>query len=249
MSTPFHLSNKTILVTGASSGIGRQVAISCSNMGAKVCITGRDKERLNDTYKLLQGGGHQQAICDLINEQERNAFIQSLPALDGLVHCAGIIMPIPVKFIEAKHIKQLMEVNFESAVLIVSRLLKDKKLNKNSSFVFMSSTSSHFPYIGGSLYSASKAAIEAYSKTIAREMAGMGLRSNCILPAMIDTPMYEETVKNMNLTEEQYSGKYPLGIGKPDDVANAAIFLLSQASRWITGTNLHLDGGYTLTVL
>jgi NAD(P)-dependent dehydrogenase (short-subunit alcohol dehydrogenase family) len=249
MSTPFHLTDKTILVTGASSGIGRQVAISCSNMGAKVCITGRDKDRLNDTFKLLHGNGHQQAICDLTVEEQRNAFIESLPPLDGFAHCAGIITPVPIKFIEAKHIKQAMEVNFDSAVLMVSRLLKAKKLNKNCSLVFFSSISAHFPHNGGSLYSASKAAIEAYSRNLAREMKGMGLRSNCVVPAMVDTPMYEETVKNMSQTSEEYSARYPLGIGKPEDVANATIFLLSQASRWITGTNLSLDGGYTLTVL
>lgn len=218
-------------------------------MGANLCITGRDKNRLSETFHLLKGNNNTQATCDLVNETERNSYIESLPALDGFVHCAGIVLPAPVKFIESKHIRQLMEVNFDSAVLIVSRLLKAKKLNKNASLVFMSSIGAHFPYNGGSLYNASKAAIEAYSRNIAREMHGMGLRSNCIVPAMIDTPMYDETLKGMNLTEEQYSSKYPLGIGKPEDVANAAIFLLSPASRWITGTNLSLDGGYTLTIL
>jgi len=249
MSTPFHLTNKTILVTGASSGIGKQVAISCSNMGAKVHITGRDKNRLNDTFKLLSGSGHQQAICDMVNESERTAYIESLPALDGIVHCAGIITPFPVKFIEAKQIKALMEVNFESTVLLVSRLLKVKKMNKNSSIVFISSVSANSPYIGGAMYSASKAAVEAYSRNVAREMSGSGIRSNCIAPAMIDTPIYEDTIRGMNQTAEEYSSKYPLGIGKPEDVANAALFLLSDASRWITGTNMLLDGGYTLTTL
>jgi NAD(P)-dependent dehydrogenase (short-subunit alcohol dehydrogenase family) len=249
MHNPFTLNAKTILVTGASSGIGKQVAISCSNMGAKVCITGRDKNRLNDTFKLLQGTGHWQAVCDLTVEEQRNNFIESLPALDGFAHCAGIITPVPIKFIEIKHIKQTMEVNFDSAVLMVSRLLKTKKLNKNCSLVFFSSISAHFPHNGGSLYSASKAAIEAYSRNLAREMKGMGLRSNCVVPAMVDTPMYEQAVANMNETAAEYSARYPLGIGKPEDVANATIFLLSRASRWITGTSLSLDGGYTLTVL
>ena len=249
MSTPFHLTNKTILVTGASSGIGKQVAISCSTMGAKVCITGRDKGRLNDTFNLLQGNGHWQGTCNLASEEERNTFIESLPAIDGLVHCAGIAMPAPVKFIEPKHLAQVMNINFESVVLMVSRLLKTKKLNKDSSLVFLSSIGAQFPYIGGTLYNASKAAIEAYSRNIALEMYRSGIRSNCIVPAMIDTPMYEETIKSMNLTKEAYEARYPFGIGKPEDVANAAIFLLSPASRWITGTNLSLDGGYTLTAI
>jgi len=249
MSTPFHLNNKTVLITGASSGIGRQVAITCSEMGATVFITGRDKTRLDETFKLLKGNNHKQFTCDLVNETERNTVIDSLPNIDGLVHCAGIVLPAPVKFIEEKHIRQLMEINFDSAVLLVSRLLRSKKLNKDTSLVFMSSIGAHFPYNGGALYNASKAAIEAYSRNIARELHGSGIRSNCIVPAMVNTPMYDETLKGMNLTEEQYSGKYPLGIGKPEDVANAAVFLLSQASRWITGTNLSMDGGYTLTIL
>jgi len=249
MNNPFTLNAKTILVTGASSGIGKQVAISCSEMGAKVCITGRDKKRLDETFQLLKGTGHLQTICDLVNDDERSALIESLPALDGLVHCAGIIMPMPVKFIEDKHIQNVMGTNFNSAILLVSKLLKTKKLNKNSSLVFISSIAAHFPYIGGALYNSSKAAIEAYSRNIAQEMSGMGLRSNCIVPAMVDTPMYEETLKGIKLTHEEYSAKYPLGIGKPEDIANAAIFLLSEASRWITGTNLSIDGGYALTVI
>ena len=249
MSNPFTLNAKTILITGASSGIGKQAAILCSEMGAKVCITGRDKKRLAETFQLLNGRGHYQATCDLVNENERTAFIESLPNIDGLVHCAGIIMPMPVKFIEDKHIQQVMGTNFNSAVLLVSRLLKTKKLNKNSSLVFISSIAAHFPYIGGALYNSSKAAIEAYSRNIAQEMSGMGLRSNCIVPAMVDTPMYEETLKGIKLTHEEYSAKYPLGIGKPEDIANAAIFLLSEAARWITGTNLLIDGGYALTVI
>jgi len=249
MSSPFHLTNKTILVTGASSGIGKRVAITCSEMGAKVCITGRDKTRLTETFNLLKGSGHFQAICDLVNEDERNTFIEKLPPLDGFVHCVGIVMPMPVKFIEDKHIRALMEVNFNSAVLSVTRLLKSKKLNKNCSIVFISSIAAHFPYIGGALYNSSKAAIEAYSRNIAQEMSGMGLRSNCIVPAMVDTPIYEETLKGIQLTHEQYSAKYPLGIGKPEDIANAAVFLLSPASKWVTGTNLLIDGGYALTVI
>src|SRR5581483_3161803 len=148
MSTQFQLNNKNILVTGASSGIGKQVAISCSEMGARVFITGRDKNRLNETFQSLKGKDHFQATCDLVNENERAAFIESLPAMDGLVHCVGIVMPMPVKFVEDKHIQHVMETNFNSAVLLVSKLLRAKKLNKNSSLVFISSIAAHFPYIG-----------------------------------------------------------------------------------------------------
>ena len=250
MSTPFHLNNKTILVTGASSGIGRQIAISCSNMGAKVVITGRDKKRLNETFGQLKEEGHFQMVCDLLVEDERIKFCEAIPALDGVVHCAGIVSPVPTKYIEEKHIKQVMGSNFEISVLLTGRLMRSKKINQNASFVFMSSISSHYPYNGGALYTASKAAIEAYSKNLAFENYTRGIRSNCLAPAMVDTPIYEKTKEGMyGVNPEKYPSLYPLGIGKPEDVANAAIFLLSDASRWITGTNLLLDGGYSLTLL
>jgi NAD(P)-dependent dehydrogenase (short-subunit alcohol dehydrogenase family) len=249
MSTPFHLTNKTILVTGASSGIGRQVAISCSQMGAKLVITGRDKARLEDTFKALEGKGHIQQVCDLMDEKQRTAFVESLPNIDGVVHCVGVVMAAPAKFTEEKHLRHVMSTNFEVAVLTIGRLLRAKKLNKNSSLVFFSSIGAHYPYNGGSLYNASKAAIEAYSRNIALEHFNTGIRSNCLVPAMVNTPMYDETIKGMYRGADEYAAKYPLGIGKPEDIANAAIYLLSDASRWVTGINLTLDGGYTLTIL
>lgn len=249
MSTQFHLTDKTILVTGASSGIGKQVAITCSEMGATLCISGKNRARLGETFEQLKGSNHKQYVCNLVEENERNNFIDTMPAIDGFVHCAGIVNPTPVKFIEERHIRKMMDINFNAATLIVSRLLKTKKINKDSSLVFMSSIGAHFPYNGGALYNASKAAIEAYSRNIAREMSSSGIRSNCIVPAMVNTPMYEETLSGLNMTAEEYEAKYPLGIGKPEDIANAAVFLLSKASRWITGTTISMDGGYTSTVL
>ncbi|MGP8214213.1 MAG: SDR family NAD(P)-dependent oxidoreductase [Bacteroidia bacterium] len=250
MSTPFHLTGKTILVTGASSGIGRQIAISCSNMDAKVVITGRDKDRLDETFKQLKGTGHVQLICNLLSEDERIKFCEAIPALDGVVHCAGIVSPTPAKYIEEKHIRQVMGSNFEISVLLTGRLMRCNKINRNASFVFMSSISAHYPYNGGSLYTASKAAIEAYSKNLAFENYTRGIRSNCLAPAMVETPIYEQTKVGMyGADPEKYPSLYPLGIGKPEDVANAAIFLLSDASKWITGTELLMDGGYSLTLL
>src|SRR5579863_6766608 len=178
MSTPFHLDNKTILVTGASSGIGKQVAVSCSAMGAKVVITGRDEKRLAETYSLLKGSGHSQFACDLMDEKQREQLLDTVPDLDGFVHSAGVVAPVPVKFIAEKHIRQVMGVNFESAVLSVARLLKNKKLNDNASLVFFSSISVNYPYAGGALYTASKGAIEAYSKNLAIEILPKKMRSN-----------------------------------------------------------------------
>lgn len=247
MSTPFHLTNKTIFVTGASSGIGRQVAISCSEMGAKVAITGRDEKRLNETFSKLKGQGHTKFLCDLMDEKQRNEMLSTLSAVDGVVHSAGVVMPVPVKFIAEKHLRYVMGMNFEAAVLLVSGLLKNKKLNDAASLVFFSSISVNYPYVGGSTYSASKGAIEAYSKNLALEIFPRKMRSNVIVPAMVKTPMYEETKEqSMYRNPEEYESKYPLGLGMPEDVANAAIYLLSDASRWVTGINLILDGGFSV---
>jgi len=247
MSTPFHLNNKTILVTGASSGIGRQVAVSCSAMGAKVIIAGRDEKRLVETYSLLKGEGHLQFTCDLMHENQRNDLMDKIPAIDGFVHSAGVVLPVPVKFIAEKHLRHIMGVNFESAVLSVARLLKSKKLKDKASLVFFSSISVNYPYAGGALYTASKGAIEAYSKNLAIEILPKKMRSNVIVPAMVKTPLYEET-KNQSMyrSPEEYESKYPLGLGEPEDVANAAIYLLSDASKWVTGINLTLDGGFSI---
>lgn len=247
MSTPFHLHNKTILITGASSGIGKQVAISCSAMGAKVVITGRDEKRLAETYSLLQGTGHSQFICDLTDESQRNQMPDKIPSMDGFVHSAGAVLPVPIKFIAEKHLRQVMNINFESAVLLVAGLLKNKKLNDKASLVFFSSISVNYPYAGGALYTASKGAIEAYSKNLAIEILPKKMRSNVIVPAMVKTPLYEET-KNQSMyrSPEEYESKYPLGLGEPEDIANAVIYLLSDASKWVTGINLTLDGGFSI---
>lgn len=248
MSTPFHLTHKTILVTGASSGIGRQVAIECSKMGATLVITGRNHERLSDTFKNLQGSGHIQLTADLMKADELNKLAESLPALDGIVNSAGIVMPVPAKFTEEKHLKEVMGVNFETAVLMMTRLLKLKKVNDAASLVFFSTVAVNYPYSGSALYSASKAALEAYSRNLALELHTRKIRSNYLTLAMINTPMYEATVKHgmHGSNAEEYNKKYLLGIGETTDVANAVIYLLSDAARWITGTNMVVDGGYSL---
>jgi NAD(P)-dependent dehydrogenase (short-subunit alcohol dehydrogenase family) len=126
--------------------------------------------------------------------------------------------------------------------------LKGKKINNGASLVFLSSVAVNHPYNGSALYSASKAAIEAYSKSLALELHTQKIRSNCIVPAMVNTSIYQETVKHgmYGSNANEYKNKYLLGIGEPEDIANASIYLLSEASRWVTGTNIFLDGGYSL---
>lgn len=248
--TPFHLKNKTILITGASSGIGKQIAISASKMGAKVILTGRNESRLNDNIKLLKSDGHKTITADILSEDDRIKLIELLPNLDGVVNCAGVVKPYPIKFITQQKIDETLNINYEAPLLLMAGILKKKKLNKNASLVFISSTAGQNPHKGGVIYSSSKASIESLSKVLALENYHLGIRSNCISPAMVKTEMYDEAEKGMSkeFMDKHIEG-YPLGVGYPEDVANAAIFLLSEASRWITGTNMRLDGGYLLEAM
>jgi NAD(P)-dependent dehydrogenase (short-subunit alcohol dehydrogenase family) len=185
--------------------------------------------------------------ADLTLEKDIDDLVKALPSIDGWVHCAGIIEPFPIKYIQAKHIDTMFSVNFNSACLLISKLMQHKKVNNASSFVFMSSVSALHPYNGGSLYAASKAALESFSRSIALEFASKGVRSNCISAALVDTEMFEKT-KNA-LSETELLGilsSYPLGIGKPMDVAHASAFLLSDQASWMTGSVLTLDGGLLL---
>lgn len=244
MQTPFHLHGKTIFVTGASSGIGRSVAIEVSRMGGKVVITGRNAQALNETFQSLEGSGHSQTVADLMNEEQRRQLVNALPALDGFVHCAGVMNPFPIRFIDEKKLDETLKVNFGVPVWLMSDFMRGKKLNTDASVVFISSASAHYPYKGGALYCSSKAALETFAKVASLEMTAQRVRCNCISPAMVQTPMYDKAEQGMTKEAmDAYIAKYPLGPGKPEDVAHAAIFLLSGASRWVTGANLLLDGG------
>ena len=240
------LKGKTILVTGASAGIGAAVAKLCSDLGAKVCITGRNMDRLSEVSKQLSIES-EFFQADLTLEKDIDNLVKALPCIDGWVHCAGIIEPFPIKFIQSKHIKSMFTINFDSACLLTSKLMQLKKINSSASFVFISSISAQHPYKGGSLYAASKAALESFSRSIALEFSSKGVRSNCISAALVETEMFERT-KNA-LSEIELLGilsSYPLGIGKPMDVAHASAFLLSNQSSWMTGTTITLDGGLLL---
>lgn len=245
--TQFHLYNKTILVTGASSGIGKQIAISASEMGGSIIVTGRDKNRLNETFNQLKKGNHQQFIADLLITEDLNKLVEDLPELDGIVHCAGIVKPFPIKFISLDKIKETFDVNYNIQLLLMAQISRKKKLKKDASIVFSSSISAAHPHKGGALYSGSKAALEAFSKVIVLEFSSLKVRSNCIASAMVKTPMYEYAQQQGSKEQmDEHVNKYPLGVGLPEDVANAAIFLLSDASRWITGQTITLDGGFLL---
>jgi NAD(P)-dependent dehydrogenase (short-subunit alcohol dehydrogenase family) len=250
MSTPFDLSNKVVLVTGASSGIGRQTAISVSEMGARLVITGRNEERLAETLAKLKGDGHLSLAGDLLATDFIESLVDFCPALNGVVHCAGILHPYPIRFISAKEINDMFGINYQAPVLITARLLKKKKTADGCSLVFITSISgTHRPYYGGALYAGSKSALESFSRVLAIEHAAKKIRSNCLSPAIVKTPIFDEYMGGVadQQNVDAYEKKYPLGFGEPVDVANAAIYLLSEASRWVTGTTIFLDGGLMTT--
>lgn len=246
MFNPFSLEGKTILVTGASSGIGRAIAIDCSKMGAAIVITGRNEERLKGTFSSLTGKNNSMIIADITLHQAK--IIESLPALDGLVNAAGIIGIQPFTFISEEEIKKMFEVNFFSPVLLTQQIIKKKLLNKNSSVVFISSLAGNVIVSkGNAAYSASKSALTAIAKTMALELVSKRIRVNSILPGMVKTEMMESFLQKLTTEQLEEDGKkYPLGYGAPEDVSNAAIYLLSDASKWVTGSSLILDGGYSL---
>ena len=250
MYNPFSLEGKTVLVTGASSGIGRGIAVECSKMGAKVVINGRNKERLQNTFDQLEGEGHIQIAADLSKQEDIERLADEVPELNGFVNSAGIPKICPVKRIDRDTLEEIMNVNAFGPILLTSQLLRKKKLQKKSSIVLIASISGVcMANTGEGPYAATKAALAGYTKTAAFELAAQGTRVNTICPGLVPTEIL--TLSNEMFSEDQLKetmyGRYPLKrVGTPEDIANGAIYLLSDASSWVTGINLVIDGGYTV---
>lgn len=250
MYNPFSLEGKTVLVTGASSGIGRGIAVECSKMGAKVVINGRNKERLQKTFDQLEGEGHIQIVADLSKQEDIERLANEVPELNGFVNSAGIPKICPVKRIDRQTLEEIMNVNAFGPILLISQLLRKKKLLKKSSIVLIASISGVcMANTGEGPYAATKAALAGYTKTAAFELAAQGTRVNTICPGLVPTEIL--TLSNEMFSEDQLKetmyGRYPLKrVGTPEDIANGAIYLLSDASSWVTGINLVIDGGYTI---
>jgi NAD(P)-dependent dehydrogenase (short-subunit alcohol dehydrogenase family) len=241
----FDLKGKTILVTGASSGLGKQTAITASEYGAKVIVTGRNLSRLDDTFRSLAGEGHMQFAADLTVQADIDRLVASLPQLDGLVHSTGISELAPAQFITEEVISKTFRISFDASVLLTAGILRKKKLTKgNSSIVFISSISTRYPFVGGAMYISAKAALEAYARVLALELASRGTRVNCIAPAFVRTPMLDETAENFSQEAvDKIEQRQLMGLGDPVDVANTIIFYLADASKWVSATNLILGGG------
>lgn len=239
------LRGKTIFVTGASSGIGMQAALQAASQGASVFITGRNGEKLEETFDALPGDGHSMMACDLTDDAGRTALVNELPELHGLVHCAGIVGPTPAKYIRQEDIDRMLGINYRVPVLLTAAILQRKKLLNNASVVLMSSIVTRSPYFGGTLYAGAKGAIETYTKTLALELVDRGIRVNCLSPGLVSTPLINDPAKESNpaIVEDsmnRYLAKYPMGVGEAEDVANAIIFLLADESRWISGANIDM---------
>ena len=240
---PFTLEGKSVLVTGASSGIGRGIAVSCSKMGARVIINGRNEQRLHETLSLMKGEGHTVMKCDLTDMNMLSAFVDTLPKLDGFVHCAGIGDRVLCKNITESDFDMIMSINFKAPVMLQTEILKHKKINYGGSLVFIASIANESPSIGNALYAASKGALVSYANCLQLELAPQKIRVNCISPAMVWTNL----VLKGGVTEEELredEKKYPMKrYGTPEDIANLAIYLLSDASSWMAGSNVKITGG------
>ena len=238
----FSLSGKTILITGASSGIGRAIAISCSRQGAKVVLNGRSQQRLQATLDALEGNGHLVIPADLTDVALRQALAEQVPVLDGVVHCAGIGSRVLCKMLEEQDVSRVMQANFEAPVLLQAELLREKKIAKEASIVFIASAAATMPSVGNAIYSASKAATIAYANCLAQELANRKIRVNCISPAMVwtDLALVGATEEQLREAEQNYPLKR---YAQPEDITGAAIYLLSDASSWVTGSNMELTGG------
>ena len=243
---PFRLDGKTILVSGASSGLGRQTAISCSRMGAKLFITGRDSERLAVTRAELSGDGHRVAVADLTLADDINRLVDECGKIDGVFHGAGVRGLAPIKQISEKFVQHVFASNYFAPMLLTQRLLSKRSIQQGGSIVFMSSTAAHLGVHGVGVYSGTKAALLASMRCLANEQGRNNIRANCLSPDLVETPMVV-TIDTVDTKEwiEMQRNRHPLGLGAPEDVANAAIYLLSDASRWVTGTTLIMDGGVT----
>jgi len=246
--SPFSLDGKTVLVTGASSGIGQAIAIECSKMMARVIVLGRNQEKLQETIKACQTPqNHKLYAFDLTDKTSRDKFVASLDCkISGFVHSAGINKMKAVKFLNEEDFDAVMNINLKSGAMLVSKIIAQRKFENGGSVVWISSVSAQRASPANSIYMASKGAVNSFMRGIALELAGKKIRSNAIMPGMIETPFLAQT----SFGEEEMTTilkNYPLGrFGSPQEIAYAAVYLLSDTSSWITGTILTIDGGVSL---
>jgi NAD(P)-dependent dehydrogenase (short-subunit alcohol dehydrogenase family) len=236
----FRLDGRTVLITGASSGLGKEIAVACSNAGAKVIAHGRDEDRLNATLAALSGKGHTAVVGDLTEAIQLDRLVEACGDLDGVVHSAGIHGVSPIRLLSENFLSKVFAINYVAPLMLTQRLLAKRKLRKSASVLFLSSIAAKAGKVGVGPYSGSKAAILGTMKPLALEVAKQGIRVNALCPGIVETPLFSG---NEDWLREEVSSSYPLGLGSPSDIADAAVFFLADASRKITGTAFSIDGG------
>ncbi len=248
---PFTLNNKVIVVTGASSGIGRQCAITLSQLGGKVMLLGRNIQRLEDTLKSLENQQlHKIFAFDLGEYDKVSAFIKEISGnegmINGLINCAGISTTLPFNAVSPSKMDEFFKSNVIGGINLTKHVVSTSNFSKEGgSVVFMSSVMGVVGTKGKTLYSMTKGALVSVTKSMAIELAPRRIRVNSVSPGVVQTPMSKSAIYSRN--EEalaKVTSQHPLGLGKPEDVANTCAFLMSDASSWITGTNIAVDGGY-----
>lgn len=242
--SPYSLEGRTILVTGASSGIGRACATLASQMGARLVLTGRDAARLQETLTALDGDCHSAHVMDLNDAAALPAWVQTLDPIDGLVYAAGIAQVAPFRMMSQRHIQSQMDINFKAPMLLTQALLKARKVNPKASLVYVAAVADHTAPVGSAIYSASKAALITAVRSLALEVAKQRIRANCVSPGYVKTPMFEHLTTTASV--DDLVKLAPLGLIEPEEVAHSVAYLLSEASRWVTRSNLIVDSGITI---
>ena len=247
MKYPFSLDGKTILVTGASSGIGRATAVLCAGMGAKVLSVGRNEQRLSETLAMLSGEGHSLFALDLNDEPTVDEAVLRFPTVDGIANCAGVAKMMPFQFVDKQEMETVFSANFFSPVMLVNKLLKAKKLQKGGSVVFVSSIDGpRTVHAGNSVYAASKSALVGMARNMAVDLMGKKIRVNCVLPGTTDTAMIRTENVTDEMLEETAKALPMKRFARPDEIASVIVFLLSEASSYMTGTEIVVDGGSSI---
>ena len=247
---PFSLEGKKVLVTGGSAGIGKATAIECSKLGASVIITGRNVKRLQETIQMLdqsEGQQHQYIVADFISQDAVSTILDAIPTIDGLVNNAGINKILPIQFVNETELMTTLQTNMIAPILLTQALLKKKKINKGGSIVFVSSIAGHTrSSVGNSMYCASKGGISGFMRCLSKEMASKKIRCNAILPGQTDTNIMSQGAVSTEQMEKVKQAIPLKRLGDPKDVALGIIYLLSEASSYVTGISLIIDGGISV---